>query len=148
MFIQRPSQIEKSRTPVCDFIYRDKAGAKFYTGLNQKQREALWELCGAQKYQLQVWGRKPGFLNTQIQGLSVECQFLLCLLILRRDKPYKECKILFGKSVTLISQVFKTWLALFHVVLQDVQDYVHTLTVKDLPRPPKAFRNKMLRNVK
>ena len=46
LFIHRPTGIEKSKTPVCDFVYRDKAGAKFYTALSQKQREILWEFLG------------------------------------------------------------------------------------------------------
>ena len=83
-----------------------------------------------------------------IHGLSVECQFLLCLMILRRDKSFEECAILFGLSDTLISQVFKTWLGFLHVKLKDVQDYVDSLTLEDLPKPPKAFRNKLLRKVR
>ena len=46
LFIHRPTGIEKSKTPVCDFVYRDKAGAKFYTALSKKQREILWEFLG------------------------------------------------------------------------------------------------------
>ena len=53
LFIQRPSAIEKSNTPVCDFIYRDKSGAKFYTALSQKQRQILWDYLGPAKYHLQ-----------------------------------------------------------------------------------------------
>ena len=53
LFIQRPSAIEKSNTPVCDFIYRDKSGAKFYTALSQTQRQILWDYLGPAKYHLQ-----------------------------------------------------------------------------------------------
>ena len=69
-------------------------------------------------------------------------------MILRRDKSFEECAILFGLSDTLISQVFKTWLGFLHVKLKDVQDYVDSLTLEDLPRPPKAFHNKLLRKVR
>ena len=69
-------------------------------------------------------------------------------MILRRDKSFEECAILFGLSDTLISQVFKTWLGFLHVKLKDVQDYVDSLTLEDLPKPPKAFRNKLLRKVR
>ena len=148
LFIQRPSEIEKSRTPVCDFIYRDEAGAKFYTGLSQKQRQILWEFLGPAKHNLQVWGRRAGFINSEIRSLSVECQFLLCLIILRRDKAFEECHHLFGISDTVASQVFKTWLSFLKVKLKAVETYVHSLTLKDLPKPPKAFRNKLLRKVR
>ena len=83
-----------------------------------------------------------------IRGLSVECQFLLTLMILRRDKSFEECAILFNVSDTLVSQVFKTWVAFFKSVLEGVQEYVSSLTLEDLPRPPKAFRNKLLRKVR
>ena len=148
LFIQRPSEIEKSRTPVCDFIYRDEAGAKFYTGLSQKQRQILWEFLGPAKDHLQVWGRRAGFINSEIRSLSVECQFLLCLIILRRDKAFEECHHLFGISDTVASQVFKTWLSFLKVKLKAVEAYVHSLTLKDLPKPPKSFRNKQLRKVR
>ena len=95
-----------------------------------------------------MWGRRSGFTNTQIRGLSVECQFLLCLMILRRDKTYEECSILFGVSETLISQIFKTWLAFLHFKFQALHEYVQSLTLQDLPKPPKAFRNKLLRKVR
>ena len=143
-----PSEIEKSRTPVCDFIYRDEAGAKFYTGLSQKQRQILWEFLGPAKHNLQVWGRRTGFINSEIRSLSVECQFLLCLIILRRDKAFEECHHLFGISDTVASQVFKTWLSFLKLKFKAVETYVHSLTLKDLPKPPKAFRNKLLRKVR
>ena len=56
LYIHRPTSIEKSKTPVCDFVYRDKDGAKFYTGLSQKQREILWDLLGRvhSKFEFQV----------------------------------------------------------------------------------------------
>ena len=53
LFIQYPIAITRSKTPVCDFIYRDKAGAKFYTGLSAAQRKCLWDFLGPAKYRLQ-----------------------------------------------------------------------------------------------
>ena len=100
------------------------------------------------RHSVKVWGRRTGFTNTQIRGLSVECQFLLCLMILRRDKTYEECSILFGVSETLISQIFKTWLAFLHFKFQALHEYVQSLTLQDLPKPPKAFRNKLLRKTR
>ena len=115
--------------------------------LLQCQRKILWDFLGPAKYHLQVWGREPGFVNSQIRELSVECQFLLVLLILRRNKTFEECSFQFGVSDTLISQIFKTWLAFFRARFKDIQDYC-TVKLKDLPKTPKPFRNKLLRNVR
>ena len=147
LFLQRPIAFGKLKTPVCDFVYQEKGGARFYTGFGEKQRKALWDFLGPDKYKLQVWGRKPGFLNSQIRDLSVECQFLLCLLILRRNKSFEECYLLFGVSDTVISELFKTWLGFIRAKFKDMEDYC-TVKLKDLPRPPPAFRNKYLRKIR
>ena len=69
LFLDKPDKNKPS--PVCDFIYRDEAGAEFYTGHSQKERQIMWNLFGAAKYKLKVWGKPDGFLNNQIQDLSV-----------------------------------------------------------------------------
>ena len=96
---------------------------------------------------LKVWGRRDGFINSQIRDFSVECQFLLCLTILRRNKLFEECEILFNASATVISQIFKTWLAFLRSKFKDIEDYC-TVKLKDLPKPPKAFRNKLLQKTR
>ena len=76
--IKPPFAVENSKTPVCDFIYREKSGARFFTSLSDKQRRILWNFLGPEKYQLQVWGRPPGFTTSKVRELSVECQFWPC----------------------------------------------------------------------
>ena len=128
-------------------MYREISGAKFFTGLARKQRRFLWDFLGPAKYHLQVWGRQPCFVNSQIRDLSVECQFLLTLMILRRNKTFQECQFHFGVSDTEISQIFKTWLDFFRAKFKDIEEYC-TVKLKDLPKPPKPFRNKLLKNVR
>ena len=132
-------------TPVCDYLYREESAAEFYTGHSKQQREIMWNLIGPNKYKLQVWGRKAGFMNTQIRDLSVECQFLVTLMILKQNKSYKECGLMFGVCPDIISAVFKTWLALLKLSFKQFEDYVLTKMNK-FKKKPKAFRNKLLRN--
>ena len=53
LFIEPPLSVENSRTPVCDFVYREISGAKFFTSLSKKQRKILWDFLGPAKYHLQ-----------------------------------------------------------------------------------------------
>ena len=69
------------------------------------------------------------------------------MTILRRNKLFEECQILFNVSATVISQIFKTWLAFLRAKFKDIEDRC-TVELKNLPRPPKAFRNKLLRNTR
>ena len=132
---------------MCEFIYRDISGARYYTGFSVRQRNSLWDFLGLAKYRLQVLGRRDGFINWQIQDLSIECQFLFFLTILRHNKTFEECHTLFGVSATIISQVFKTWLAFMRAKFKDIENYC-TIKLKDLPKLPKAFRNKFLRRTR
>ena len=102
-------------------------------------------LLGDVRNNLQVWSRPPGFKDTQIRDLSVECQFLLCLIILRRNKIYTECGYLFKVCPTIISVVFKMWLAFLRSKFKDFEPYCR-VSRKDL-KLPKAFKNKLLRDV-
>ena len=114
LFIEPPISVEISKTPVCDYVYREKSGAYFFIGLTQNQRKILWDFLRPARYNLQVWGTEPGFMNSQLRDLSVECQFLLFLMILRRNKTIDECWHSFGISNTIISKVFKTCLSFCH----------------------------------
>ena len=98
------------------------------------------------KSDLQVWGRSEGFKNNQIRDLSIECQYLLCLMILRRNKSYRECGYLFQVDPIIISSVFKTWLAFLRSKFKDFEPYCR-VSRKHL-KMPKAFKNKLLRDVR
>ena len=73
--------------------------------------------------------------------------FCYVLLKLKRNRTFEECTYQFGVSDTVFSQVYKTWLSFFKSELQGIEDYC-TVKLKDLPKPPKPFRNKLLRNVR
>ena len=130
---------------MCDFIYRDEGGAEFYTGHSQQERKMLWDLLGPSKNMLEVWGKPEGFLNNQIRDLSIECQFLITLMILRRNKTYTECGHQFDVCPTIVSMVFKTWLAFFRATFKTFEDYIIGKENK-FKKKPKAFRNKLLKN--
>ena len=146
LYIRKPFDISKSKTPVCDFIYRDQGGAEFYTGFNKIEQESLWNLLGNDKNKLDVWGRRPGFKNSEIRDLSIECQFLLCLMILRRNKTYTKCSYLFKVCPNIISAVFKTWLAFIIAKFKDFEAYCR-VSRKNL-KLPAAFKNRFLRNIR
>ena len=130
---------------MCDFIYRDEGGAEFYTGHSQQERKMLWDLLGPGKDLLQVWGKPEGFLNNQIRDLSIECQFLITLMILRRNKTYTECGHQFGVCPTIVSMVFKTWLKFMNVTFKHHEDFIIEKDNK-FKKKPKAFRNKLLKD--
>ena len=71
----------------------------------------------------------------------------MCLIILRRNKTFDECEILFGVSDNVFSQVFRTWLGFMRAKFKDIENYC-TVALKDLPKVPKAFRNKLLRKTR
>ena len=79
-------------------------------------RETLWLFLDDDKWNLtMIDGGKSGNL-----AISVECQFLLTLAILRRDFDYTEAAHIFGiatkenaqsdQSYKRVSSIFKTWL--------------------------------------
>ena len=145
LFLESNSERKKGPTPVCDYIYREEGSAKFYTGHSVQERKIMWDLLGPDKYELQVWGKPAGFMNTQLRDLSVECQFLVTLIILKQNKSYKECGLMFGVCPDIISKVFKTWLSLMKHSFKAFEDYVITKQNK-FKKPPRAFRNKLLRD--
>ena len=145
LFLETNPERKYCASPVCDYVYREESAAKFYTGHSQQERKIMWDLLGDAKYKLQVWGRPQGFLNTQIRDLSIECQFIVTLLILKQNVSYTECGHRFGVCPTIISGIFKTWLALFRAKFKDFEDFVITKENK-FKKKPKAFRNKLLRD--
>lgn len=131
---------------IIQWIFREISGYISETNFSKTERQCLWDLLGDVKSNLQVWGRPEGFKNSQIRDLSVECQFLMFLMILRRNKTYRECGFLFQVDPTIISNVFKTWLAFVRSKFKDFEPYCRVKR-KDL-KLPRAFKNKLLRDVR
>ena len=65
---------------------------------------------GEAKYTLQIIGRKQGTISRNLDSMSVESQFLLTLMILRREYDYLEVAYLFDYSSRTMSAIFTTWL--------------------------------------
>ena len=138
---------KKAKTPVCDFLLVKEAKAKFYTGLGEKKRRVWWEFMSDCKSDLEIIGHPEKKKTGELLSLSVECQFLMTLVILRRNQTYTEISLLFdiGNS-NLVSQVFKTWLQFFFFELKEFEKEWFIKT-KDLPKPlPRCFRNPIMKN--
>ena len=61
---------------------RDSFRAKFFTGLDKYDRETLWLFLDEDKWNLKLIDQD---ITSGDMTISVECQFLLTLAILRRD---------------------------------------------------------------
>ena len=96
-------------TPVSRFIQANLIKSKMYTGLDEYDRETLWQYLGTDKYHLTM-ADQDGVLSGHMRKLSVKCQFLLTLMILRRDYDYTEIAGWFDVSDRIVSSVFKTWI--------------------------------------
>ena len=86
-----------------------------------------------------------------MRSVSVTCQFLLTLTILRRNYGYTEAGLLFKiNNPDIVQCVFKTWL-LFMFKELGSKEWRKKLFVKleDLPRPfPEPFDNDILNKVR
>ena len=96
-------------TIVSRFIQANQSKSKMYTGLDEYDRETLWQYLGTDKYHLTM-ADQEGVLSGHMRKLSVKCQFLLTLMILRRDYDYTEIAGWFDVSDRIVSSVFKTWI--------------------------------------
>ena len=126
-------------------ILKNEKSAKFYTGLYKHQRQSLWNFLGIAKWKLNIIGMEQ--TSGSLKNLSVECQFLMCLFILRKDREFEDIALQFGLQPRTVSKVFKTWLQFLFHKFKDIQEQQFTKR-KDLPRLPKVFKNKLLKNVR
>ena len=126
---------KKAKTPVCNFLLVREAKAKFYTGLGEKKRRVWWEFLSDCKSELEIIGHPEKKKTGELLSLSVECQFLMTLMILRRNQTYTEISLLFniGNSI-LVGQVFKTWLQFFFYEAKEFENEWF-IKAQDLPKP-------------
>ena len=96
------------KRPVSRYVLSNAAKAKCLTGLDEYDRITIWEHLGEARDSLQIIGKD--YKSGDMRCMSTSCQFLLTLLILRRNYDYKEAGYMFGISADTISCVFKTWL--------------------------------------
>ncbi len=143
----KPKEKPEKRAPIRNFVLATPRRALVLTGLKTFERNALWEFLGEAKHQLQILGRKQVLTSSNLRALSVECQFLLCLMILRKNYTFEEMAVTYNLGRKLVSQVFRTWLQFLYLKFKDVEAAMFTKR-EDLPRPPRHFSNKMLRQVR
>ena len=137
-----------NKTAIKDYILQSEPAAKFYTGISKCNQEALWNLIGPAKTQLTIIGCKRKTISGKLRSMCIESQFLLTLLILRRDRAYTDISFQFGISRGLIAKVFKTWLNYFYFKFKDLRDRMFTKK-KDIMKPlPKVFQNSILKETR
>ena len=89
--------------PVTDWVLSNgaktlRATEKAYrvTGLDEYDRTSIWNLLGTAKFKLSMLGRN--YTSGSMRSVSIDCQFLLTLAILRRNYEYIEVICLFISS--------------------------------------------------
>jgi hypothetical protein len=137
-----------SGRPISSFLLQFEDRAQFHTGLSKQQRNSLWDLLGEAKDKLEIIGKTPVKFSGDLSGFSVECQFLMTLMILRRGITFLQVQMDYRLNKNLVSQVFKTWLQFMYMKFRDFRDQMFVRR-KDIPKPlPAVFRNKLLKNTR
>ena len=99
------------------------------------------------KTKLEIIGH-PDKKKTGEIKLAVFDQYLMTLMILKRNKTYTEISHQFGIHKDIVGQLFNTWLQFMYLELKDFENEWFT-TFEDLPKPlPQHFRNPILRKVR
>ena len=132
---------------ISGFILKgDLEHAQKWTGLCKTARLGLWNFLGDAKDELEMWGRdcKSGTMRC----MSVQDQFLMTLLILRKDWDYSEVAAVFDLDPQIVSSTFKTWLQFFYVTFKENESFFFTekkaINKAYLPKcfqTPKEFRD-------
>ena len=109
------------------------------------QRDLLWQLLGEERNDIRIYNTDR--TAKSLRRLSVEDQFLLCLVKLRRGYSNVEMEVLFKIDRHLAARVIKSWLQFLYLTFKDHEKAMF-LQPQDISRPlPKHFRNKLLRKV-
>ena len=107
----------------------------------------FWEFLSDCKEKLQIIGHKDKKKTGEIK-LAVFDQYLMTLMILKRNKTYTEISHQFAMKSTLVGQLFQTWLQFMYFELKELEKEWFT-TYENLPKPlPRHFRNPILRKVR
>ena len=130
---------------ISDFILKgDLEHAQKWTGLCKAARLSLWNFLGDAKDELEMWGRdcKSGTMRS----MSVQDQFLMTLLILRKDWDYSEVAAVFDLDPHIVSSTFKTWLQFFYVTFKEDESFFFTENINKATLPkcfqrPKEFKD-------
>ena len=130
---------------ITDFI-KNVDGQK-WTGLTKLQRKSLYDFLGPAKEELQMY--KRDCKSSDLKSMSVDDQFLLCLIILRKDWSYQDVASVFGIDEKIVSSTFITWLNFIYHKYKDDEAFFFTKK-KDINKDslPECFQNKELRETR
>ena len=142
--------LEKKKCPneeVSKFMSDEKKSKRFY-GIDDYDRETVYEHLGEAKSHLKMLKKK--FTSGEVRKLNVHNQYLYTLIMLRKGYEYGEGADLFGFGFDLSQCIFKTWIIFMFKKFGSAEWRKRLLVrTEDLPKkPPKAFRNKLLRKVR
>ena len=130
---------------ITNFILKgDEETAKKWTGLSFTGRKSLWDFLGPAKYELRMWKRDGDVISGKMKSMSVLDQFLMTLLILRKDWLYKEVATVFDLDEQIVSTTFKTWLQFMYLKFKEFTPKEDI----DKSELPKCFQTKEFRNVR
>ena len=136
----------KTEDRIRQFVLKDEYTAQKFTGLNYSARNSLWEYLGPAKEELQIWKRKT--LSRDLRAMSVEDQFLMTLVILRKGWDYAELANIFDLDQQLVSAVFKTWLQFMYCIFAEDEEFFFTKssdidkkTIPECFQKTKEFQN-------
>jgi hypothetical protein len=141
---KREKKIDNDK--VKHFIEASPQRAFFYTGLTDEHRKILWDFLGDIKDKLQIY--KVRAKSGDIRTISVKSQFLLTLLILRRNRKFTDCALHFNLGKVLVGRVFKTWLQFLYYKFKDLQDIMFIKKAHISKPLPKHFQNPLCREVR
>ena len=137
----------RKSNPISFFLNNEKK-RHYFTGLDETQRWALWNFLGEAKDRLKMINMKHDTFSGELTCMTVECQFLLTLMVLRRNKKFEELRIVYEIANGTISSIFKTWIMFMFKKFKDVEKRMF-LQRKQLFQPlPRSFRNNVLKDVR
>ena len=127
---------------ITNFILKgDVETALKWTGLSYTGRYNLWNFLGPAKDELKMWGRDEVY-SGDMKSMTVLDQFLMTLLILRKDWNYKDVATVFDLDEQIVSSTFKTWVQFMYFKFKENQDFFFTKKEDiDKSKLPKCFQN-------
>ena len=104
----------------------------------------MWNFLGPAKECLKIYGMSEK-LSQNLQGLTVEDQFLMTLYKMRRNPQFWDLEYTFHVKRQTLSKVFKTWLQLMFLKFKELESRMFVSSAL-LPKPlPLAFKNRFLK---
>jgi hypothetical protein len=137
---------KRDKDSVEKFVDKTPETCLFYTGLTRDQCEVLWNFLGDDRNDLLIF--KSFRTSASLRTISIRSQFFLTLLILRRNRLFKDVAFQFNLGPHLVGKVFKTWLQFMYLKFKSLKDIMF-IKKRDIPKPlPKHFQNPLCRDTR